>query len=202
MDDQQHAQAEQRDEHGGGERGEGGPEERGADDQAGTREGGEGPHAPDRIRGYQKVMATFVGVSAVGSFLVDRIRPVPHVPAPTSRTQEWSDVVLVGVATHRLARLVTKDRVATPLRAPFTRYDGPAGPAEVNEKPVGTGWRRSVGELVSCPFCIAVWIATAASLGLQLAPRLTRSVLRAASSVAIADALQFVYVDLEHSAEG
>jgi hypothetical protein len=160
-----------------------------------------GPHAPERVRGYRAVIAAFLGVSATGTLLVGRIRPVPHLAPPTTRVEEWSDVVLVGLATHRLARLVTKDRVSTPLRAPFTLYEGPAGPGEVNEKPVGTGWRRSVGELLSCPFCIAVWIATASFLGLQLAPRLTRSVLRAAGAVAIADALQFVYVDLEHRAE-
>ena len=161
-----------------------------------------GPHAPERVAGYRNVMATFVGVTAAGTLVVDRLRPVPHVGPPRTRTEEWSDVLLVGLATHRLARLVTKDRVSTPLRAPFTRYEGPAGPGEVNEQPVGTGWRRSVGELLSCPFCIAVWLATASWFGLQLAPRLTRSALRAAGAVAIADALQFVYVDLEHRAEG
>ena len=39
------------------------------------------------------------------------------------------DIVMAGVATHKLSRLVTKDKVTGVLRAPFTRYEGSAGPA-------------------------------------------------------------------------
>src|ERR1700757_3298913 len=42
----------------------------------------------------------------------------------------WSDVVLMSFATHKIARLVAKDPVTSPVRAPFTRFSGTSGPAE------------------------------------------------------------------------
>src|SRR5947209_20037288 len=41
------------------------------------------------------------------------------------------DVVLISCATHKLSRLITKDSVTSPLRAPFSRYAGPTGDAEL-----------------------------------------------------------------------
>jgi hypothetical protein len=161
-----------------------------------------GPRAPDRIHGYLSVAGVFLGLCAVGSVLVGLVRPTPVVAPARRRGQEWSDLLLVGLATHRLSRLLTKDRVTTPLRAPFTEYEGPGAPGEVNERPVGTGIRRSVAELLSCPFCISVWVATAASFGLHLAPRPTRFVLTTAGAVSIADTLQYVSTGLEQRTEG
>ena len=54
------------------------------------------------------------------------------------------DVLLLGVATHKLARIISKDAVAS--RAPFTAYTGPAGPGEVMEEVRGHGVRHAVGE--------------------------------------------------------
>src|SRR3954453_15400162 len=34
------------------------------------------------------------------------------------------DLLLLGVATHKLSRLITRDWVTSPLRAPFTQYEG------------------------------------------------------------------------------
>jgi hypothetical protein len=104
-----------------------------------------------------------------------------------------TDVAMLGVATHKLSRLLTKDAVTSPLRAPFTRYAEPAGEAELNEQPRGTGTRHAVGELVSCPFCAGVWIATGLSAGLVFAPRLTRLVAAAASAVAVSDFMHLEY---------
>ena len=44
-----------------------------------------------------------------------------------------ADVVLLGVATHKYSRVLTKDRVTSGLRAPFVRYRHDAGPSEVEE---------------------------------------------------------------------
>src|SRR5918997_3599265 len=56
---------------------------------------------------------------------------------------EPGDVVLVGVATHKLSRLITKDRVMAFARAPFTEYQEPGGPGEVEERARGrNGLRR------------------------------------------------------------
>jgi len=163
---------------------------------------GKGPHAPERVKGYQAVAAIYASGVAAAGLLVARRAPTSSVPAATTRTQAWSDVALVGLSTYKLSRLLTKQKVTSPLRAPFTEYAGPGGPGEVNVKPVGSGWRRSVGELVSCPFCLDVWIATAGAFGLQLAPRATRFALGTFAAVGISDLLHFVHVDLEHRAEG
>jgi hypothetical protein len=39
------------------------------------------------------------------------------------------DIVLLSVATHRLSRLVSKDSIASVVRAPFTRYSSRRAPA-------------------------------------------------------------------------
>jgi hypothetical protein len=103
------------------------------------------------------------------------------------------DTVLLSVATHKLSRLIAKDAVTSPLRAPFTRYEEPAGDGELNESVRGRGVRHAVGELISCPFCLAVWIATALAGGMVLAPRLTRAVSVVLTAVASSDMLQLVY---------
>lgn len=108
-----------------------------------------------------------------------------------------ADLALLTVATHKLSRLLAKDPVTSPLRAPFTRYEGMSGPAELAEKVRGTGLRKAVGALVTCPFCLAVWVATAFVFGLVVAPRSTRLVASVLSVVAGADVLHFAYAALE-----
>lgn len=103
------------------------------------------------------------------------------------------DAVLLSIATHKLSRLIAKDAVLSPLRAAFTRYQEPAGDGELNESVRGHGVRHAVGEMISCPFCLAVWIATGLVGGLALAPRLTRTVELVMSAVAASDVLQLLY---------
>jgi hypothetical protein len=64
------------------------------------------------------------------------------------------------------------------------------GPAEVAEEVEGEGLRRAVGELLTCPFCLGHWIATAYGLGLAFAPDLTRTLAGMLAVEAGADALQ------------
>ncbi|HET6381760.1 MAG TPA: DUF1360 domain-containing protein [Armatimonadota bacterium] len=96
-----------------------------------------------------------------------------------------ADLLLLGVATHRLSRLITKDWVTSPIRAAFTRYQGPGdAPAETKEKARGRGLRHAIGELLSCPWCAGQWAATLLTYGLIVSPRITRL---AASILAIDD---------------
>jgi hypothetical protein len=85
-------------------------------------------------------------------------------------TQGTSDVVRCAAATHKLSRLLTKDPVTSPLRAPFASYEGTSGPAELREEARGEGGRKTVGELVTCPFCASVWVATGFTAGLLFFP--------------------------------
>ena len=103
------------------------------------------------------------------------------------------DLVLLGAATHKLSRLISKDKVTSPLRAPFTRYRGPAGPGEVSEEPRGTGMRLALGELLVCPYCVGQWVAGAFACSLVTAPRTTRFVASIFTTLGVSDALQVVY---------
>lgn len=51
----------------------------------------------------------------------------------------FGDVALLGVATHKASRLLTKDAVTSPLRVPFARFEEETGMGEVNESIRGHG---------------------------------------------------------------
>lgn len=104
-----------------------------------------------------------------------------------------ADLVLMGVATHKLTRLITKDWVTAPLRAPFTEYKESAGGGEVVEKSRGKGLQRAAGDLVTCPWCFAPWVAGALGFGFLFAPRVTRFISGVFAAVTVSDFLQHAY---------
>ncbi|HEY3660011.1 MAG TPA: DUF1360 domain-containing protein [Candidatus Udaeobacter sp.] len=106
------------------------------------------------------------------------------------------DLALLGMATHKLSRIVAKDRVTGILRAPFVSYIGSAGAGEVEEEPRGRGFQRGIGHLVSCPYCMAPWCATALSFGLLFAPRVTRFFAGILVSVTASDFLHRAYAKM------
>jgi Protein of unknown function (DUF1360) len=103
------------------------------------------------------------------------------------------DLVLLGVATHKYSRLLAKDRVTSFLRAPFVRYEGDAGPAEVSETPRGQGPQRAIGELINCPFCLGLWVASGLGVGFVAAPRVTRFLAGVGAALAVADFLHLAH---------
>jgi hypothetical protein len=139
------------------------------------------------LGGYAAAMAVYA--AAVGS-LVGITRVTGHeVPDGLA----VRDVVLSAVATHKLSRLITKDPVTSPLRAPFTVYQGQEGPAELKEEVRGKGAQKAVGELITCPFCIDMWVATGLMAGFIYLPRTTRFAVDTMAVLAGADLLQFGY---------
>jgi hypothetical protein len=139
------------------------------------------------LRGYLTVLGAY---GAVLGGLVTAGR-VLGVSLPDRFTA--ADTALIGVATHKASRLLAKDAVASPLRAPFTRYEEPAGDGELNESVRGHGTRHAVGELLTCPFCLSVWVATGLTAGTVFAPRVTRAVATVLTAVAVSDTLQLGY---------
>src|SRR5215218_6527684 len=104
------------------------------------------------------------------------------------------DAALLTVATFRLARRIAKDPVTAPVRAPFVRFEGPSGHAEVAEEVREHGGvKHAVGELLTCPFCLAQWVGTGFVFGYVSAPRATRLAALTMTMVAGSDVLQFVY---------
>jgi hypothetical protein len=113
------------------------------------------------------------------------------------------DLALLSVATHKLSRLLTKDTVTAPFRAPFTRFKGAGAGGEVNEEPRDQPpARHAVGELVTCPFCMAQWVGTGFLFGYLLAPRATRMAASLFTMVAASDALQYAYTALGETVDG
>lgn len=138
------------------------------------------------LRSFVVLMGAYGAVVAAGGLLVRRRG------GPPERLRA-DDLALVAVATHKLSRLVAKDPVTSPLRAPFTRFAGTTGPAELKEQVKGTGAQKAMGELLTCPFCIGQWVATAMVFGLALAPRATRMVAGTFTVLTAADFLHFAY---------
>jgi hypothetical protein len=151
-----------------------------------------------RVRaGYALSMGSF---AALAGGLVAAVRatgaPVPERPA-------LGDVVLLSIGTHKLSRLLSKDAVTSPLRAPFMTYDRPIGSGEVLEQVQHDtgGVRHAIGELLSCPYCLAVWVGTTLTGGLVLAPRLTRMAATALTAVTVSDFLQAAYAVAQREAQ-
>jgi hypothetical protein len=156
------------------------------------------PHEHRPLDGYVATMGAF-GVLAGSLAATAKVtgKPVPERPAT-------ADIVLISIATHKLSRLIAKDAITSPLRAPFTRFSEPGGSGEINEevRDQGSALRHSIGELLSCPFCLAVWVATGLTSGLVFAPRLTRLAATVFTATAASDFLQMAYSLAKEAAEG
>jgi Protein of unknown function (DUF1360) len=104
-----------------------------------------------------------------------------------------ADLLLIGTASHKISRLVAKDKITTFVRAPFTEFQAKGGPAEVEERPRGRGFRKAVGELLVCPYCLGLWASGAFHAGLLFAPRSTRFSASVLTALTISDFLQIAY---------
>jgi Protein of unknown function (DUF1360) len=113
-----------------------------------------------------------------------------------------ADLLTIGVASHKLSRLISKDKVTSPLRAPFTELEGSGGPGEVEESARGQGARKAIGELLICPYCLGLWVVSAFAIGLLFAPRLTRFLAAIFSALTISDFLQIAYKAAEEKGLG
>jgi hypothetical protein len=107
---------------------------------------------------------------------------------------EATDLVAGGIATHKFARLLSKGAVTSPVRAPFTTFEGAAGSSEHVESPRDDSTvRHTVGELLTCPFCLGVWIGTAYVAALAISPRAARAWAALGTVTAVSDFLQHGY---------
>jgi hypothetical protein len=106
------------------------------------------------------------------------------------------DIALLAAGTHKLARVATQEKVTRPMREPFTdTVEEPDG--TVAEQPKDSGARRAVGELVTCPFCLSVWIATALTTLFLVAPRGARLALGGLTAMVGSDFLQRAWARLD-----
>jgi hypothetical protein len=143
------------------------------------------------LGGYALTMSVYAGtVAALAAAVRARGKPVPD-------GLSVGDLMLCAASTHKLSRLIAKDPVTSPLRAPFTAYKGTQGPAELAEDVRGQGGRKTIGELLTCPFCTGMWVVTGLTAGQILLPRTTRLAMGALTALTGADMLQFAHAWLE-----
>ena len=139
-------------------------------------------------RDYAALVAVFNALLATGLLA----RKCSQEPLP--ERVEMRDLALFALATQKLSRVITKDKVTSALRAPFTEVEGKGGAGELEERGRGKGLRRAIGDLVTCPFCLGTWIASGLIYGFIFSPRVTRTLVSIFAVSGIADFLQQAYV--------
>lgn len=151
------------------------------------------PDSSMSLRNYALLAGTYA--AAVGGFTVAFRRSGRHLPGVGV-----GDVVLLGVATFKASRLLSRAKVTSFLRAPVTRFKRDAPGPEVDEVPRGTGMRHSIGELVTCPFCLSQWTGTALTGLFLVSPPAGRAVAGLLTALTVSDGLQYAETALQRAA--
>ncbi len=142
------------------------------------------PSSAERPLGsYGILVALYTLTFATPLVLAARRGTLPERP-------RFPDLVLLGVGTFKLSRLLTSDAVTGVIRAPFVRYEGMESVTTPKESPRGTGLRRALGQLLLCPVCTGFWVASLMTAGIIATPRVTRVAAGALTVAALSDFLQ------------
>ena len=132
------------------------------------------------------LVAVFWGL--FGLFLA-RNRPKLPERLPTS------DILRIALATHKMSRLIAKDEVTEFIRAPFT--EDPEG-----TEPKRRGLPHAVGTMITCPYCVGLWVASGFSYAHVIAPREARFVASIFSAQAVSDFLHAAFIRVSPGSAG
>ena len=134
--------------------------------------------------GYAAILAAFGGTVAATAAL-ERVLGRDRRPPSTL------DYVLLCAATFKSARALSRERVGSVVRQPFVESDDGNEVSETpDERPVGGGMRRAVGELVTCTRCVGTWAAVGLLASQAGTPRLGRLLTWSLAAGAANDFLQ------------
>jgi hypothetical protein len=97
------------------------------------------------------------------------------------------DLLLLGLSSFRIGRMIAFEGVAAPLREPFTETRTDGSGAGETVVATGSGTQHVLGELVSCPICMGTWVAAGLVYGLHLTPRPTRVLLAVMGTTGVAE---------------
>lgn len=161
-------------------------------------ESGYGGQQPQPLAGY----AILTGAFALGyTGLMIAAKAGNRLPRQRRRPA-LRDIVLLGVAARKLAALIARDKVTSFLRAPFATFERMDAGGTVKEQPRGRGFRRAVGELLTCPYCVGLWTTAGLAGGEVFAPRVTRFAESVLAAYTLADVLQLGYWYASHANAG
>ena len=79
------------------------------------------------------------------------------------------DFVLITLASFRVTRLIVYDHITAFFREQFYNVAGEGRGKLVLEKPIG-GPRRTLADLLSCPWCFGVWATATVAFFYLLTP--------------------------------
>ncbi len=140
---------------------------------------------------YAGIMGTFVGGLAAAGALARALGREP-------RDHSALDLAVLGTATFKAARTLSRDEVTSFLRAPFVEGEAHEGGGE---HPVETGdLRQAIGELVTCSRCAGTWVAGGLSATHIVFPRFGRMLTWTLAAAAVNDWLQAGFAALAHKA--
>jgi hypothetical protein len=135
-------------------------------------------------KSYPFLMAAYASLFAI---VASRLRRDPTLLAQTPAPR---DLVLLGLASFQLTRLINYDKVTSPLRAPFVDLDkGPLHPEGTRGEAKGSGLQYSIGQLLTCSLCMSAWAGAFNVYLLTLAPRFGRLFLLIVASTGMSQML-------------
>jgi hypothetical protein len=103
------------------------------------------------------------------------------------------DLAVLGAATFKAARTISRDQVGSFIREPFVEGDGQG----TEQAPVETGdLRQAIGELVTCSRCVGTWVAAGLTTTQVVAPRFGRLLTWSLATAGTNDFLQAAFVAL------
>lgn len=133
---------------------------------------------------YAAIIAVYLALFGLIAAMLGR-KPEALRKAPPAR-----DLAMLGVATYRLSRLISYDRVTSILREPFVEsgvgYEQIEG---TQEEPKGRGLQRSLGQLLNCSWCVSVWAGTFNTTLYTFFPRIGRLFLMSLMASGISELL-------------
>ena len=131
-------------------------------------------------RAYATILGLYAAGLAGAGALSRRLERNPQ-------GQTAVDLGVLGLATFKVARTLSRDSVASFVREPFVHGDARSG----EEEPVRTGGLdEAIGELVTRARCVGTWAAAALASTQILAPRLGRLLTWSLGAAAVNDFLQ------------
>ena len=141
--------------------------------------------APQHLSARTEIRATkltlvSIFVALLGTFAARLI------PSARTLTPAPYDLLMLGLASFRIGRMLAYEGVAEPLREPFTQTQADESGAGQTVVAAGQGVRFALGQLLSCPICNGTWVAAGLVYGLHLMPRPTRLLLTIMSTVGVA----------------